>query len=79
MAPDLIPDTRWVQWSELVDNEVDDDALATLEKLSKTLPKLLKWHVPLVSLRRAKLSKQHRQQHRQGKELAPKQKRSKAQ
>ena len=39
---DLIPDTRWVQWSELVDNEVDDDALETLEKLAKTLPKLLK-------------------------------------
>ena len=39
---DLIPDTRWVQWSELIDNEVDDDALEKLEKLAKTLPKLLK-------------------------------------
>ena len=39
---DLIPDTRWVQWSELVDNDVDDDALDKLERLAKTLPKLLK-------------------------------------
>ena len=39
---DLIPDTRWVQLSELVENEVDAEALALLEKLAKALPKLIK-------------------------------------
>ena len=39
---DLIPDTRWVQLAQLVDNEIDDEALTQLEKLAKALPKLVK-------------------------------------
>ena len=36
------PDTRWVQLVQLVDNEIDTDAVAQLEKLAKALPKLVK-------------------------------------
>ena len=39
---DLIPDTRWVQLAQLVDNGIDGEALNQLEKLAKALPKLVK-------------------------------------
>ena len=38
---DLIPDTRWVSLAELVTNDVDAAALASLETLAKKLPKAL--------------------------------------
>ena len=39
---DLIPDTRWVQLAQLVNNGIDGEALNQLEKLAKALPKLVK-------------------------------------
>ena len=39
---DLIPDTRWVSLAELVDNDMDAAALASLESFAKKLPKVLK-------------------------------------
>ena len=50
---DLIPDTRWVQLTQLVDNELDADAVAALEKLAKALPKLIKAAIRRIQEREA--------------------------